>query len=90
MSKIFQIMNLLSGIVKTSKERVIKNPGTTIGGGVLGAVAAALVDYLEEQSGCKFAVAFANIDWLQLVVFVLAQTQGALSTDANKTVEVSS
>lgn len=90
MNKIFQIMSLLSGILKTSKERAIKNPGTTIGGGVLGVVVAALVGYLEEQAGCKFSVAFANIDWLQLVVFVLAQTQGALSTDANKTVEVSS
>lgn len=79
------IISVLS-VLKTSGERVKANPHTTIGGGVFGIVAAALVGKLEEMSGCHFATAFANVDWLQVAVYVFAQTQGALSTDANKTV----
>lgn len=67
--------------------RILKNKNTTIGGGVLGVVVASIFAKLEEMSGCKFSVAFANIDWGQLFIFGIMQLFGAFVTDADKIVE---
>lgn len=74
--------------IRTIKSRAVDNKNTTIGGGVWGIVFAALVGKLEELSGCKFTTAFANVDYIQIAVFLYGQIIGALSTDANKTVVV--
>lgn len=64
----------------------IQNKNSTIGGGVAGVVLAAVIGKIEEMSGCKFTIAFGNIDWVQLVGFISMQIFGAVMTDANKTV----
>jgi hypothetical protein len=63
----------------------LQNKNTTVGGGVAGLVLVAIIGKIEEMSGCKFAVAFANIDWVQIVGFASMQIFGAMTTDANKT-----
>lgn len=68
------------------KQRAVSNPNTTIGGGVFGVIGAALISKVEDLSGCHFSTAFANIDWMQVAFYVYAQAHGALSTDANKTI----
>lgn len=83
---ISKIMSVVLGVFKSAKERALGNKASTVTGGVLGVAFAALIGKLEEASGCKFATAFANVDWLQVAVFVYSQVYGALSTDANKTV----
>ncbi len=86
-------MNILAKIIGffgSSKQRIIGNPHTTVAGGVLGVVGAAVIGKIEEMSGCHFSTAFANIDWVQLAFFVFAQVNGALSTDANKTISTES
>lgn len=78
----------MSKFIKDLIFRFMKNPKTTIGGGIVGVAGAALIGQLEQQSGCHFATAFANIDWIQIIVFVLSQVLGGFSTDANKTISV--
>lgn len=78
-------MNAVTLFFSSLVER-FKNKNTTIGGGVAGIVLAAIIGKVEEMSGCKFAVAFGNIDWVQLVGFASMQIFGALTTDANKIV----
>lgn len=78
-------MNAVTSFFSSLSER-IKSKNTTIGGGIAGIVLAAIIGKVEEMSGCKFAVAFGNIDWVQLVGFASMQIFGALTTDANKTV----
>lgn len=73
--------------IKTIRERAIDNKNTTLGGGVAGILFATLVGKFEEMSGCKFATVFGNVDWLQLAIYVFSQVMGALTTDANKTVD---
>lgn len=79
-------MNLVTAFFSSLVERITKNKNTTIGGGVAGVVVVAVISKLEEMSGCKFAIAFGNIDWVQLVGFASMQIFGAMVTDANKTV----
>lgn len=64
-----------------------KNWKTTLGGGVLGLVSASLINKLEESTGCHFQEAFAGIDWVQIIVYVLMQIFGAITTDANKKID---
>ena len=85
-------MNVLSIIekvlefTKSIPTRTTDHLNTTIGGGVVGVGFAALIGQIETATGCHFATAFANIDWLQITGYVFSQVFGALSTDANKTV----
>lgn len=67
--------------------RIFGNAKTTVGGGVFGVVLAAMFSKFEEMMGCKFSEAFANVDWGQLFVFGITQLFGALTTDANKTID---
>lgn len=76
-------MNTIINFVKSIPFR-IANKNTTIGGGLFGVVSAVVIGKLEEMSGCKFSTAFMNVDWIQLVVFIISQVFGALMTDANK------
>lgn len=72
--------------VKTIKIRAVDNKNTTIGGGVVGIVLAALVGQIEQASGCHFQEAFMGMDWIQVAVLTMSQAMGALTTDANKTI----
>lgn len=78
-AKIFEFIGSL-------KTRAIDNPNTTIGGGAIGIGFAALIGQLETATGCHFATAFANIDWLQIAGYTVAQVFGASVTDGKKTV----
>lgn len=84
------LISIVLGVLRTSKERAVGSKRTTIAGGVGGVVLAGLIGKLEEMSGCKFATAFANVDWIQLAVFIYSLVAGALTTDANKIVETHS
>lgn len=64
--------------------RVKGNPRTTVGGGVIGLVIAALISQIEEASGCHFAQAFDGVDWAQIIGFGVVQLFGALVTDGDK------
>ncbi len=79
-------MSFIINFLKSIPFRV-RNWKTTIGGGVLGVIGAALVGHLEQATGCHFQEAFAGIDWVQLLVFILSQIFGALTTDADKKVD---
>src|SRR5688500_7487633 len=79
------MLNFFKSIVS----RVAGNRTTTVGGGVFGVAIAAAIGYLEELTGCKFAVAFGNLDYAQLIGFTISQVFGALMTDANKSLSVS-
>ncbi len=78
---------MINNLINKFVFRFFNNPKTTIGGGVVGVAAAALVGGLEEQLGCKFSEAFLGIDWIQIIIFVITQVFGALTTDANKRVK---
>jgi hypothetical protein len=81
-------MNFIEKIIEflgSIKQRAVDHPNTIVGGGVFGVIGAALLSKVEDLSGCHFATAFANFDWMQIAFYVYAQVHGALSTDANKT-----
>ena len=84
----FTVLTKVLEFFKSIKTRTVDNKNTTIGGGVAGVAFAALIGKLEEMSGCHFAIAFANVDYLQLAVYVYSQVAGALTTDASKTISV--
>jgi len=76
----------MKNLIKELFERTAGSKKTTIGGGLVGIAAAALLLKVEEISGCNFSTAFANVDYGQIFVFVLCQVFGAITTDANKTI----
>lgn len=76
--------------VKTIKTRAVDNKNTTIGGGIVGIVAAAAIGQIEQASGCHFQEAFMGMDWIQVAVLTMSQAMGALTTDANKTISAQS
>jgi hypothetical protein len=76
----------MNNFFSTILARITQNKNTTIGGGVFGVVAAALFVKLEEMTGCHLKEAFLGLDYGQLFVFGISQVFGALTTDANKTV----
>jgi hypothetical protein len=65
----------------------IANWKTTFGGSVLGVVGAGIMQKIEEQTGCHIGEVFMGIDWAQILIFILSQLFGLLTTDANKKVE---
>lgn len=78
-TKIFEFLS-------TVKPRALDNKNTTIGGGVVGLLFAAMIGQIETATGCHFKEAFAGIDWLQVTGFAFSQVFGAMMTDAKKTV----
>lgn len=76
----------MNNIIKSIVFR-FKNWKTTVGGGVLGLVGASLISKLEESTGCHFQEAFAGIDWVQIIVYILTQIFGIITTDANKKID---